>query len=73
MHSTTMKCVRIALVILSATAHAQAQRSVEIPLGKAGEIEIGEVVSRLAAASGVVLERPAAHMTLSTQGFARPP
>jgi pimeloyl-ACP methyl ester carboxylesterase len=71
MHSTTMKCVWIALVILSATSHDQAQRSVEIPLGKAGEVEIGDIVSRLAAASGVVLDPPAAHMTLSTQGFAR--
>ncbi len=71
MHSMALKYLWIALFLLSGRAYAQAPRSVEIPIGRSGEVDVAEVVTRLAAASGVALERPAAHMTLSTQGLAR--
>ena len=43
----------------------------EIPTGKNGKVEVAEILVRLAQASGVTLERPAADLTLSTQGLAR--
>ena len=45
-------------------------RTIEIPIGKTGEIQVSEIVSRLAKASGVAFDLPAAGLTLSTQGFA---
>ena len=47
-------------------------RSIEIPTNKAGEVRVSEIVSRIATASGVPSELPAADLTLSTQGFAGP-
>jgi pimeloyl-ACP methyl ester carboxylesterase len=44
---------------------------VEVPIEKSGEVDVGEIIARLAAASGVEFTRPAARFTLSTQGFAR--
>ena len=46
-------------------------RAVEIPVGKGGEVQVAEIISRLARASDASLERPAADLTLSTQGLAR--
>ena len=49
----------------------QATRSVEVPISKAGEVQVAEIVARLAQASGVAFERPVASLSLSTQGLAR--
>src|SRR5205823_1239939 len=46
-------------------------RSVEVPIGQAGDVQVAEIVARLAQASGVPFERPAASLTLSTQGLSR--
>jgi pimeloyl-ACP methyl ester carboxylesterase len=61
----------MALMILAASAQAMAVRSVEIPIGQAGDVQVAEIVARLARASGVPIERPAASLTLSTQGLSR--
>jgi pimeloyl-ACP methyl ester carboxylesterase len=61
----------LAHIMLSSLAHAQSTRSVEVPTGKNGEVQVAEIVVRLALASGVSLKRPAADLTLSTQGLAR--
>ena len=44
---------------------------IEIPTGKERRGQVAEIVVRLAEASGVSLKRPAADLTLSTQGLAR--
>ncbi len=62
----------IAFLILSGSAYPLDTRSIEIPTGKAGEIRVSEIVSRIAEASGVAVDLPAAELTLSTQGFAGP-
>jgi pimeloyl-ACP methyl ester carboxylesterase len=64
-------CIWVALVVLSGSAWAQAPRAVEIPIGKAGEVEIQEILARLAAASGIELKQPASSVSLSTLGLAR--
>ena len=61
----------VTVLILARFANAQETRSVEIPTGKNGKVEVAEILVRLAQASGVTLERPAADLTLSTQGLAR--
>jgi pimeloyl-ACP methyl ester carboxylesterase len=61
----------LAHIMLSSLAHAQSTRSVEVPTSKNGEVQVAEIVVRLALASGVSLKRPAADLTLSTQGLAR--
>ncbi len=61
----------IALLVAAAPAGAAAERRVEIPIGASGELEVAEIVSRLAAASGIALERPADGFSLSTRGLAR--
>ena len=61
----------VTFLVLARFAQAQETRSVEIPTGKNGKVEVAEIVVRLAQASGVTLERPAADLTLSTQGLAR--
>jgi pimeloyl-ACP methyl ester carboxylesterase len=53
------------------TAWDQTTRTVEIPIGKSGEVQVREILARLAAASGVVIDRPVADLTLSAQGLAR--
>ena len=65
-------CCWIALLIWTGSVFAQERRSIEIPTGKTGEVQVAEIVSRLAKASGVAFELPAAGLTLSTQGFAGP-
>ena len=72
MHTKTMSCLWIALLIGTAPAHAQQTRTIEIPIGKTGEIQVAEIISRLASASGITLRLPAANVTLATQGFAGP-
>jgi pimeloyl-ACP methyl ester carboxylesterase len=61
----------IAILVLSSQAHGSATRTVEVPVGKGGEVQVAEIISRLAVASDAALERPAADLTLSTQGLAR--
>jgi pimeloyl-ACP methyl ester carboxylesterase len=61
----------IALFVSSISAYAQSERSVEIPIGKSGEVDVADVVARLYEATGVPLDHPVAHMTLSTVGLAR--
>jgi pimeloyl-ACP methyl ester carboxylesterase len=46
-------------------------QSVEVPIGSSGDVQVAEIVSRLARAGGVAMERPAASLTLSTEGLAR--
>ena len=71
MHRSTTIWVWIAILVLSGHSHASAMRTVEIPVGKGGEVQVAEIISRLATASDAALERPAADLTLSTQGLAR--
>ena len=72
MQSTLIKCVGIALLVLSRSAYARETLTIEIPTSKTGDIQVAEVLSRLAMASGVNLKIPAAGLTLSTQGLAGP-
>jgi pimeloyl-ACP methyl ester carboxylesterase len=72
MQLTIVKCVGIAVLVLSPSPNALETRSVEIPIGNTGEVQVAEIVSRLAKASGVAFEVPPAGLTLSTQGFAGP-
>jgi pimeloyl-ACP methyl ester carboxylesterase len=61
----------IVLLSVAQAIAASETRSVEVPLGKNGEVQVGEVVSRLAHASGVPFERLPGDLTLPTQGLAR--
>ena len=60
-----------ALLVLSGPVRASANRIVEVPVGTGGEVQVAEIISRLAKASEAALERPPADLTLSTQGLAR--
>jgi len=71
MHRSRWKWVSLAFLVLSGPVHGQATQSVEVRIGKAGEVQVAEIVSRLARASGARFEQPAADLTLSTQGLAR--
>jgi pimeloyl-ACP methyl ester carboxylesterase len=71
MHCTAMKWAGIVLLVISGSASAEVVRSVEVPIGKTGEVQVAEIVSQLARAGGVALERPVAELGLSTQGLAR--
>ena len=70
MQIKTMHSLWVALLVGTASAAAIETRTIEIPIGRTGEIQVSEIVSRLAKASGVALDLPAAGLTLSTQGFA---
>jgi alpha-beta hydrolase superfamily lysophospholipase len=61
----------IAILLISGSAHAQEIRSVEVPINPAGEVQVGEIVVRLARAGGVPWVKPVAGLGLSTQGLAR--
>ncbi len=61
----------ITVLLLSGSARGQATRSVEVPINQAGEVQVAEIVARLAQASGVHWEQPVASLSLSTQGLAR--
>ncbi len=56
---------------LACLGSVQDTRTVEIPIGKGGEVQVSQIVARLAEASGVVMDSPAAGLALSTQGLAR--
>jgi pimeloyl-ACP methyl ester carboxylesterase len=64
-------CALIAILMWPGLTDAQAVRRVEIPIEKNDEIWIGEIVVRLARASGTTVERPTADLALSTQGLTR--
>ena len=51
--SRSGKWAWIAVILLSGSAQAQTTRSVEVPISKAGEVQVAEIVARLARASGV--------------------
>ena len=59
----------IALVLLSAQRARISHSHRRGPGGKGGEVQVAEIVARLAAASEAALERPPANLTLSTQGL----
>jgi pimeloyl-ACP methyl ester carboxylesterase len=71
MQRSTWIWVVSALVLFSPLAKGSATRTVEVPVGKGGEVQVAEIVARLAVASEAALERPPADLTLSTQGLAR--
>ena len=50
----------ITALVFSGPTHGSATRTVEVPVGKGGEVQIAEIIIRLARASGASLERPAA-------------
>ena len=72
MPTKTNCCLWIILLVLSGSVFAANTRTIEIPTSKTGEVRVSEIVSRIATASGVTFELPAADLTLSTQGFAGP-
>ncbi len=59
------------LMVGSAPVSGSDARSVEVPIGEAGQVQVAEIVSRLATATGIAFDRAAADLTLSTQGLAR--
>jgi pimeloyl-ACP methyl ester carboxylesterase len=71
MHGVWRNWAWIIFLLSPGLAHARTARSVEVPIGKSGEVQVAEIVSRLAQASGVAFDRPVASLTLSTQGLAR--
>jgi pimeloyl-ACP methyl ester carboxylesterase len=71
MHLLAGVCAAVTIVLLSSQTHGSATRTVEVPVGIGGEVQVAEIVSRLAAVSDAPLERTAAKLTLSTQGLAR--
>ena len=60
----------LALMTMFGLPASAAERRIEIPLEQAGGLPVAEVVSALAQASGVPVERPAAKLTLPTRGLA---
>ncbi len=58
-------------VSVSTPAGSDDIRTVEVPLGAAGDVPVAEIVARLATASGLAIERPPAGLTLSTRGLSR--
>lgn len=58
-------------VVGSSPAYALDVRSVEVPIGKNGHVQIAEIVSRLATSTGIAFDRKGADLSLSTQGLAR--
>ncbi len=71
MHGAWSYWASLILLLSPGLAHAQATRSVEVPIGQAGEVQVADIVARLAQASGVALKRPVASLSLSTRGLAR--
>jgi pimeloyl-ACP methyl ester carboxylesterase len=71
MNNSTWIWAATAVLVLSGPVRASANRIVEVPVGKGGEVEVAEIISRLASASDAALDRPAPDLTLSTQGLAR--
>jgi pimeloyl-ACP methyl ester carboxylesterase len=61
----------LAFAVISGSAGATSARSVEVPIGESGDVQVAEIVARLARASGVPIDQPAANLTLSTKGISR--
>jgi pimeloyl-ACP methyl ester carboxylesterase len=61
----------ITVLVFSGPTQGSTTRTVEVPVGKGGEVQVAEILSRLGRASDALLDRPAADLTLSTQGLAR--
>jgi pimeloyl-ACP methyl ester carboxylesterase len=61
----------VGLMVFSGPVRAMSVRSVEVPIGESGDVQVAEIVARLARASGVPIDRPPAGLTLSTQGLSR--
>jgi pimeloyl-ACP methyl ester carboxylesterase len=64
-------CAWVALVVSSGPLVAASERSVEVPIGEAGDVQVAEIVAQLARASGVPIDRPPTSLTLSTRGLSR--
>ena len=60
----------LALMTMFGMSTCAAERRIEIPLEQSGGLPVAEVVSALAQASGVTIERPAVKLTLPTRGLA---
>jgi pimeloyl-ACP methyl ester carboxylesterase len=71
MNDALRKWAWIAVLLLPGSTRAQGTRSVEVPINPAGEVQVAEIVVRLARASGASWEKPVARLTFSTQGLAR--
>jgi pimeloyl-ACP methyl ester carboxylesterase len=61
----------VGLAILSGPVRAMSARSVEVPIGESGDVQVAEIVAQLARASGVAIDRPPIGLTLSTRGLSR--
>jgi pimeloyl-ACP methyl ester carboxylesterase len=59
----------VALMTMMGMMNPASERRIEVPLDPAGGLPIAEVVSALAQASGVAVERPAVGLTLPTRGL----
>jgi pimeloyl-ACP methyl ester carboxylesterase len=71
MHKAMLGWSWVISVMMAGAAFGGSTRSVEIPIGTSGDVQVAEIVSRLARAGGVAMERPAASLALSTEGLAR--
>jgi pimeloyl-ACP methyl ester carboxylesterase len=68
-HFLLRTSVTLALLFMLKTTSFGAERKIEIPLDPSGGLAVAEVVSALAQASGVAIERPAVSLTLPTRGL----
>jgi len=59
----------LALTTMFGMSSSAAERRIEIPLERSGGLPVAQVVSALALASGVAIERPAVALTLPTRGL----
>ncbi len=59
----------LALIAMLSPSSSAAERRIEILLGPAGGLPVAELVSGLARASGVTVDRPPAQLTLPTRGL----
>jgi pimeloyl-ACP methyl ester carboxylesterase len=64
-----MTCLIQAAIMLTAFGSSAPERRMEVPLEKSGGLPIAEVISVLARASGVSVDRPAVNLTLPTRGL----
>ena len=60
----------LALTTMFGMSARGAERRIEIALERSGELPVDQVVSALAQASGVTIERPAVNLALPTRGLA---
>ena len=48
MYFRAMKWAGFSLFVLSVSAHAEVTRTVQVPISKTGEVQVAEIISRLA-------------------------